>query len=68
MNAFLAAEEPFEAGPTALLVVVLLGIGIVILTRSMLKHLRRVPASFDPPESAGPIEETEVDPPSRGTA
>jgi hypothetical protein len=50
--AVLAAAEPeqAEAGPTALLVVVLLGIGIAFLARSMIKHLRRVPATFDPPE------------------
>jgi len=49
--AVLAAAEPeqAEAGPTALLVVVLLGIGIAFLARSMIKHLRRVPPSFDPP-------------------
>lgn len=56
----LAVKEPFEAGPTALLIIALLGIGIILLTRSMLKHLRRVPASFDddddddPPPQDGP--------------
>ncbi len=49
-GALLAAEEPYEAGPTALFVIVLLAIGIFFLARSMLKHLKRVPASFDPPE------------------
>lgn len=46
----LAVEEPFEAGPAALFLIVALGIGILLLVRSMLKHLRRVPASFDDPE------------------
>ncbi len=48
--ALLAADEPYEAGPTGLFVIALLAIGIFFLARSMLKHLRRVPASFDPPE------------------
>lgn len=47
-----AAPEEAEAGPTALLIVVLLGIGVAFLARSMIKHLKRVPPSFDvpPPE------------------
>ena len=45
-----------EASPLGLLVVILLGIAVVFLIRSMTKHLKRVPASFDPPdkESEGP--------------
>jgi hypothetical protein len=39
-----------EASPIALVVTILLGISLVFLLRSMTKHLRRVPASFDPPE------------------
>ncbi|MBA2552166.1 MAG: hypothetical protein H0V10_00415 [Geodermatophilaceae bacterium] len=50
-GALLAVEEPYEAGPTALFVIVLLAIGIFFLARSMLKHLKRVPASFDPPDA-----------------
>ena len=38
-----------EASPLGLLVVILLGIAVVFLVRSMTKHLKRVPASFDPP-------------------
>ncbi|MBA2388624.1 MAG: hypothetical protein H0V67_00045 [Geodermatophilaceae bacterium] len=49
--AVLAVEESYEAGPTGLLVIVLLAIGIFLLGRSMIKHVRRVPASFDPPDS-----------------
>jgi hypothetical protein len=37
------------AGPLGLLIVVLLGVAVLFLGRSMGKHLRRVPASFDPP-------------------
>ena len=39
-----------EASPLGLLVVILLGVALVFLIRSMTKHLKRVPASFDPPE------------------
>ena len=38
-----------KASPVALVVIVLLGIATVFLIRSMTKHLRRVPASFDDP-------------------
>jgi len=44
-----AAPEQAEAGPTGLFVVILLAIGIFFLGRSMIKHMRRVPQSFDPP-------------------
>ena len=39
-----------EASPLGLLVVILLGVALVFLIRSMTKHLKRVPATFDPPE------------------
>ena len=47
-----------EASPLGLLVVILLGIAVVFLVRSMTKHLKRVPASFDSTEekSEGPEE------------
>jgi hypothetical protein len=38
-----------KASPVALVVIVLLGLATVFLIRSMTKHLRRVPASFDDP-------------------
>jgi hypothetical protein len=47
-----------KASPVALVVIVLLGIATVFLIRSMTKHLRRVPASFDDPADA-PGEKTE---------
>lgn len=51
----LAAKEFYEAGPTGLFVIILLGIGVYFLGRSMVKHIRRVPASFDGPDQlAGP--------------
>ena len=39
-----------KASPIALVVIILLGIATLFLIRSMTKHLRRVPASFDAPE------------------
>jgi hypothetical protein len=45
-----------KASPVALVVIVLLGLATVFLIRSMTKHLKRVPASFDDPapgETAG---------------
>jgi hypothetical protein len=49
-----------KASPVALVVIVLLGIATVFLIRSMTKHLRRVPASFDDPAEASG-DETEPD-------
>jgi hypothetical protein len=47
----LAAEQQPDdvgkAGPLGLLLVVLLGIAIVLLVKSMSRHLKRIPASFD---------------------
>lgn len=40
-----------ESSPIALVVVVLLGLALVVLVRSMSKHLKKVPASFDAPPS-----------------
>lgn len=47
-------EEFGKSTPVALLVIVLLAISVVLLIRSMTKHLKKVPASFDePPASDG---------------
>src|SRR5690348_14749241 len=40
-----------KAGPLGLLLLVLLLIAVALLVRSMTKHLKRVPVSFDPPPS-----------------
>ena len=40
-----------KASPVALVVIILLGIATLFLVRSMTKHLRRVPASFDRPDA-----------------
>ncbi|MGH3623019.1 MAG: hypothetical protein ACRDQ5_14690 [Sciscionella sp.] len=56
-------EEFGKSSPVALLVIVLLAIAVVFLVRSMTKHLKRVPASFDPEEQdASPTEEAESPP------
>lgn len=43
-----------KASPVGLLVVVLLLIGVFLLIRSMNRHLKKVPESFDPPSAAPP--------------
>lgn len=43
-------EEFGKSSPMALLVIVLLAIAVIFLVRSMTKHLKRVPASFDAEE------------------
>jgi hypothetical protein len=43
-----------RAGPMALLVITLLAIAAFFLVRSMLRHLRRVPPSFDRPDEPRP--------------
>ncbi len=64
------AEEPAKTGSigpglTAFAVVALLVVATVLLARSMLKHVNRVPPSFDdPPPAEEP--ETEPEPPSAG--
>jgi hypothetical protein len=43
-----------QAGPLGLLVVILLAIATFLLVRSMSRHLRKVPASFDGGTAAPP--------------
>ncbi len=57
MAASTSPAEAFEAGPTGLFVIALLAIGVFFLGRSMVKHLKRVPPSFDPPPP-GPAPDT----------
>lgn len=51
-----AAAEDREASPIALVVILLLAVALVLLIRSMNKHLRRVPASFGDGPEASPDE------------
>jgi hypothetical protein len=41
-----AASEDREASPIALVVILCLAVAVVLLIRSMNKHLRKVPTSF----------------------
>ncbi len=45
-------EDVGKAGPLGLLLTVLLGVAIVLLVKSMSRHLKRLPASFE--DSAQP--------------
>ena len=45
-----------KASPIGLVVILLLALATVLLIRSMSKRIRRLPASFDPPEEPGPDE------------
>jgi hypothetical protein len=47
-------EEFGKASPIGLVVILVLLIATVFLVRSMTKHLRRVPASFDQPAAGAP--------------
>jgi hypothetical protein len=51
-----------KASPVALVVIVLLGLATVFLIRSMTKHLRRVPASFDEPAAEQPEHDAGAEP------
>jgi hypothetical protein len=52
--AVLAGPESDKAGPLGLLTIVLLGIAVYFLYRSMARHIRKVPPSFDPPPAERP--------------
>jgi hypothetical protein len=70
--ALLADEEPHnsgpdfgKAGPFGLLVVVLLLIAVLFLVRSMNRHLKKLPESFDPrqPEPDQAVDDGTIDQP-----
>ncbi|AXB45126.1 hypothetical protein [Amycolatopsis albispora] len=46
-------EDFGKSSPVGLLVLILFLIAVVLLVRSMTKHLKRVPDSFDEPAPAG---------------
>jgi hypothetical protein len=54
-----ALADAATAGPLGLLVIALLGIATYFLGRSMAKHLRRVPQSFDQPGPPAAADEPE---------
>jgi hypothetical protein len=43
-------EDFGKSSPVALVVMILFFVAVVLLVRSMNKHLRRIPESFDPPQ------------------
>ncbi|OLF08938.1 hypothetical protein [Actinophytocola xanthii] len=43
-------EDFGKSSPVALLVLLLFFVAVALLVRSMTKHLKRIPESFDPPE------------------
>ena len=46
-----SGQEFGSSEPVALILIIGLFIAVAFLIRSMTKHLKKVPASFDPPES-----------------
>jgi hypothetical protein len=56
---------PAQAGPLGLLVILLLAGTMVFLYRSMTKHIKRVPRSFDPPAEPPAVEEPDTLPEQR---
>ena len=43
-------EDVGKSGPLGLLLTVLLAIAVVLLVKSMTRHLKRIPRSFDEPD------------------
>lgn len=51
-------EDVGKSGPLGLLLTVLLLIAVALLVRSMTKHLKRIPATFDPVDHADRVPDT----------
>jgi hypothetical protein len=51
-------EDVGKSGPLGLLLTVVLLIAVVLLVRSMTKHLKRLPPSFDPEDQSEQIPDT----------
>ncbi|HEY0449474.1 hypothetical protein [Actinophytocola sp.] len=58
-------EDFGKSSPVGLLVVLLFFVAVAFLVRSMSKHLKRVPASFDPESAAPAAPEAEPAPPAK---
>lgn len=54
-------EDFGKSSPVGLLVLLLFLVAVALLVRSMTKHLKRIPASFDDPAEGSP-EESATDP------
>jgi hypothetical protein len=48
-------EDVGKAGPVGLALILALLIAVALLVKSMSRHLKRVPASFDPDEQEPPV-------------
>jgi hypothetical protein len=53
-----APEDVGKSGPLGLLLTVVLLIAVFLLVRSMTKHLKRIPPSFDPVDPARRVPDT----------
>jgi hypothetical protein len=53
-----APEDVGKSGPLGLLLTLVLLIAVAVLVRSMTKHLKRIPASFDPVEPEQQVPDT----------
>ena len=51
-------EDVGKSGPLGLLLTLLLLIAVILLVRSMSRHLKRVPRSFDPADQVEEIPDT----------
>jgi hypothetical protein len=51
-------EDVGKSGPLGLLLTVLLLIAVIFLVRSMSKHLKRIPPSFEPPDPRDVVPDT----------
>jgi hypothetical protein len=60
----LLAAEDREASPIGLVLILFLGVAVVLLIRSMNKHLRRVPAQFPGEPGPGPASAQAAEPPA----
>ena len=48
-----SGQEFGSSEPVALILIIVLFVAVAFLIRSMTRHLKKVPASFDPPEEGG---------------
>jgi hypothetical protein len=51
-------EDVGKSGPLGLFIILVLLIAVVLLVRSMTKHLNRLPASFDPAQQPVEVPDT----------
>jgi hypothetical protein len=61
-------EDFGKSSPVGFLVLILFLIAVAFLVRSMTKHLKRVPASFDDPPAEEPAASGSTEPPAEAEA